>query len=66
MSPLRFVPFITLWTVIQLVGPSSASAQSTSNDEVEILYTSLSGSIQIERNSEEASIRVSQGSDPAS
>ena len=56
MSPLRFVPFITLWTVIQLVGPSSASAQSTSNDETEILYTSLSGSIRIEQNSEEASI----------
>jgi uncharacterized protein YecT (DUF1311 family) len=56
MSPLRLVPFIILCAVIQLVGGSFVTAQSTSNDEAEILYTSLGGSIRIERKGEEASV----------
>ena len=54
MSPLHLVPFVILCAVIQLVGRSVATAQSTSNDEAEIVYTSLGGSIRIERKGEEA------------
>lgn len=45
---------IILCAVIQLVGHSSATAQSGSEDEPESLYTSLSGAYRIERDGGEA------------
>jgi uncharacterized protein YecT (DUF1311 family) len=54
MSSLRSISFIILCAVIQLVGCGFTLAETPSDNDVEVLYTSLSGAYRIERNGDEA------------